>query len=103
MLVSVKLSPRRLRKSSGFAFPRRRERSIRSVSERDVDLHWRRFVPSPGLTETSLSRGAILSILIVTETEFESGGLALFDSEHVRVGPSVSLVRTLGSQPLQWA
>src|SRR5947208_516030 len=101
MLVSVKLSPRRLRKSSGFAFPRRRERSIRSVSEWDVDLHRRRFLPSPGVTETSLSRGATLSILIVTETEFESGGLALFEAEHVRVVPSVSLVKTLGSQPLE--
>src|SRR2546430_16961313 len=101
MLVSVKLSPPRPGNTSGLAFPRRRERSIRSVSERDVDLHCRRFVPSPGVTETSLSRGAILSILIVTETEFESGGFALFDAEHVRVVPSVSLVRTLGSQPLE--
>jgi hypothetical protein len=39
--------------------------------------------------------------LIVTETEFESGGRALFEAEHVRVVPSVSLVSVLGSQPLE--
>jgi len=39
--------------------------------------------------------------LIVTETEFESGGRALFEAEHVRVVPSVSFVRTLDSQPLE--
>src|SRR5919198_592987 len=101
MFVSVKVVPRMLRKTWGGALSRRSERSIRNVSLREVDLHWRVFAPSPGVSETSLSRGGVRSILIVTETEFESGGLALFDAEHVSVVPSVSLVRTLGSQPLE--
>src|SRR5207244_4801023 len=67
---------------------------------RDVERRRRRVRPSPGVTETSRSRGAMRSILIVTETEFESGGFALFDAEHVRVVPGVSLVRVCGSQPL---
>src|SRR5919201_3583891 len=101
MLVSVKLVPRMLRKIAGGDLSRRAERSIRNVSVRAVDCHWRTFAPSPGVSETSPSRGGVRSILIVTETEFESGGLALFEAEHVSVVPSVSLVRTLGSQPLE--
>src|SRR5436309_7010107 len=100
MVVSVKLSPRRLRKVSGVPLPRRGVRMIRAVSEREVERQRRRFHPSPGVTETSLSRGATRSILIVTETEFESGGFALFDAEHVSVVPGVSLVKVCGSQPL---
>jgi hypothetical protein len=75
-------------------------RMIRVVSEREVECQRRRFCPSPGVTETPLSRGATRSILIVTETEFESGGFALFDAEHVSVVPGVSLVSVCGSQPL---
>src|SRR5919198_5157935 len=101
MLESVKLVPRMPRKTCGGAFSPRALRSIRNVSERDVDRHRRRFAPSPGVSETSLSRGGHLSILIVTDTEFESGGLALFEAEHVRVVPSVSPVSVLGSQPLE--
>jgi len=100
MLVSVKLSPRRLRKVCGVPFPLRGVRTILAVSEREVDCQRMRFRPSPGVTETSLSRGAVRSILIVTETEFESGGFARFDAEHVRVVPGVSLVSVCGSQPL---
>src|SRR5919201_3196586 len=99
MLVSVKVVPRTPRKICGGAFSRRAERSSRKVSVREVDRHRRTFSPSPGVSETSLSAGGVRSILIVTETEFESGGLALFEAEHVRVVPSVSLVRTLGSRP----
>src|ERR671927_299994 len=100
MLVSVKLPPRILRKVSGVPFPRRGFRVIWVLSEREVDPQRRRFRPSPGVTEALPSRGALRSILIVTETEFESGGFARFDAEHVRVVPSVSLVSVLESQPL---
>src|SRR5919199_3134435 len=101
MLVSLKVVPRTPRKISGGALSRRAERSIRNVSLRDVERHWRTFAPSPGVSVRSLSRGGVRSILIVTETEFESGGRALFEAEHVRVVPSVSLVSVLGSQPLE--
>src|SRR5919201_2568641 len=100
MLVSLKLVPRMPRKISGGAFSRRAERSSRKVSERSVDVHRRTFAPSQGVSETSLSRGSVRSILIVTETELESGGFALFDAEHVSVVPGVSLVSVCGSQPL---
>src|SRR5438105_13725145 len=73
---------------------------MRVVSEREVECQRRRFRPSPGVTETPVSRGATRSILIVTETAFESGGFARFDAEHVSVVPGVSLVSVCGSQPL---
>src|SRR5437868_9388688 len=100
MVVSLKVVPRMLRKICGGVRPRRAERSSRKVSERSVDLHRRRFTRSPGRAETSLSRGGVRSILIVTETELDSGGFARFDAEHVSVVPGVSLVSVCGSQPL---
>src|SRR5438067_9787829 len=100
MLVSLKLGPRRPRKICGAVFSRRAERSSRTVSKRPVDVHRTRFAPSPGVSETPLSRGGVRSILIVTETAFESGGFARFDAEHVSVVPGVSLVSVCGSQPL---
>src|SRR2546423_6558112 len=101
--VSAKLAAAPRKTVSGAAArAARRERCTTTVSVLEVDLQRRSFRPAPGLTETSLRTGAVLSILTVTVTVCENDGDRLVVAVHLIVLPWVSPRSTCGPQPSEF-